>query len=229
MFFSDFIFEWLRSILIITGYVSGNTAFPRPLSPEEEKHYLEEYKNGSTSAKNTLIEHNMRLVAHIVKKYSDERNLEDLISIGTIGLIKGINTFDSEKNHKLSSYISRCIENEVLMHLRSSKKLQNEISMEESVGTDKEGNNMTFLDILTADTCDICDEISAKLEASKLYDAINRVLTPAESQIIIKRYGLCNTKRLTQKEIAESMGISRSYVSRIEKRCLKKLAKAFEE
>lgn len=222
-------FEWIQTILILAGYVSGSAAFPKPLSNEDEKKYLEQYANGSEEAKNILIEHNLRLVAHIAKKYSDEKNLEDLISIGTIGLIKGINTFKPSKNPKLSTYISRCIENEVLMFLRSSKKLQNEVSIDESIGTDREGNNMTFSDILTADNSDVSDIISGKLEAQKLYKAMSRVLNENEINILCWRYGLGNQKKKTQKEIADILGISRSYVSRIEKKCLERLCAELRE
>lgn len=224
MILSSLIFEWMQTVLIMAGYVSGNATFPKPLTEKEEQEYIKRYEQGDINAKNILIERNLRLVAHIAKKYSDEKSLEDLISIGTIGLIKGINTFNTSKNSKLSTYIARCIENEVLMVLRSSKKLQNEISMDECIGTDKEGNNMTFADILTSDNADIADIISQKIEEQKLYKAMTKVLTRNEINIISWRYGLCNTQRKTQKEIAEILGISRSYVSRIEKRCLEKLA-----
>ena len=224
MFLEGFIFEWIQTVLVLAGYVSGNASFPEALSPEEEKKYIDLYMSGDMQAKNILIEHNLRLVAHIAKKYSDERNCEDLISIGTIGLIKGINTFDPSKSKKLSTYIARCAENEVLMYLRSSKKYANELSMEEGIGTDKEGNAMTLSDILTADNIDVADMIFKKLETKKLYEAMKKVLTPDECIIICQRYGLDNTKRLTQREIAAQMGISRSYISRIEKRCIKKLA-----
>lgn len=224
MFLSGIFFEWIQTVLILAGYVSGNAAFPKPLTPEEEKKYLQLYLDGDTNAKNILIERNLRLVAHIVKKYSDENNMEDLISIGTIGLIKGINTFNPDKNPRLSSYIARCIENEVLMTLRTSKKYQREISIDESIGTDREGNNMTFSDILTADSTDISDMVFEKLESKKLYNAMKKVLSPNEFNIICWRYGLNNTKKKTQKEIADILGISRSYVSRIEKRCIEKLS-----
>lgn len=229
MLLGSIFFEWIQTVLMLAGYVSGSVSFPKPLTPEEEKKYLQAYTNGDTNAKNILIEHNLRLVAHIAKKYSDENNLEDLISIGTIGLIKGINTFNPDKNPRLSSYIARCIENEVLMTLRSSKKLQREISIEESIGTDREGNNMTFSDILPSDSPDICDSIFEKLETRKIYAAMKKILTPNEINIICWRYGLNNTKKKTQKEIADILGISRSYVSRIEKRCLERLAKELAE
>lgn len=227
--FSSIFFEWIQTVLTLAGYVSGSVSFPKPLTADEEKEYLNAYMNGDINAKNILIEHNLRLVAHIAKKYSDENNLEDLISIGTIGLIKGINTFKPDKNPRLSSYIARCIENEVLMTLRSSKKLQREISIDESVGTDREGNNMTFSDILPADSPDICDWVFEKIETRKIYAAMRKILTPNEINIICWRYGLNNTKKKTQKEIADILGISRSYVSRIEKRCLERLARELAE
>lgn len=215
-----------EQIMLLCGFVSGGS-FPKALTAEEEKKYIQLFALGDMNARNTLIEHNLRLVAHITKKYSNESNSEDLISIGIVGLIKGINTFNPQKNHKLSAYISRCIENEVLMNLRSTKKLNNEISLDESIGTDKEGNNLTFADILPADNSDIVDSLVTKMNAKRLYQAIDAVLNKAEKDIIIQRYGLFDTKRLTQREVAEKMGISRSYVSRIEKRALKKLAEEF--
>lgn len=217
-------FEWIQTVLILAGYVNGSAAFPKPLSAEEEQKYLAEYAKGSERAKNILIERNLRLVAHIAKKYADERTMEDLISIGTIGLIKGINTFRPEKNSKLSAYISRCIENEVLMYMRSAKKLRHEISIDESIGVDREGNNMTFSDILTSDEADISEIISGKLEAQKLHSAMKKVLSINEMNILSWRYGLGGQKRKTQREVADILGISRSYVSRIEKKCLEKLA-----
>lgn len=212
-----------EQIMVLVGYVGGS-AFPKALSAEEEKKYIELYQKGDMDARNTLIEHNLRLVAHITKKYSNDSNAEDLISVGIIGLIKGINTFNPEKNHKLATYIARCIENEVLMTLRSSKKYNNEISLDESIGTDKEGNNLTFADILPADNTDIIENLSVKMNVSQLYKAIDRVLNRIERDIIVWRYGLSGGERLAQREVAAKLGISRSYVSRIEKRALKKLA-----
>lgn len=224
MFLFQLVADFFHNILFMAGYVTGNQAFPKPLSAEEEKKYLKLYHDGDMRAKNMLIEHNLRLVAHIAKKYAGDRELDDLISIGTIGLIKGINTFDPEKNSRLATYAARCIENEVLMVLRSSKKQNNEISMDECIGTDKEGNNMTFADILPSEEEDVSDIVSGKLEAQKLYQAMQKVLKPSEMDILCWRYGLGNTKKKTQKEIAQIMGISRSYISRIEKKALKKLA-----
>lgn len=229
VFLLELIGEYLSGIMLLAGYVSGNASFPKPLTAEEEREYLKLYRDGDKNARNVLIERNLRLVAHIAKKYADERTLEDYISIGTIGLIKGIDTFNQEKKCRLSSYTARCIENEILMHLRSTKRLQNEISIEESIGSDKEGNNMTFSDILPAEGDDIADTIWSKIETAKLYRAMKNALTAEERDILCWRYGLNHTKRKTQKEIADIMGISRSYVSRIEKRCLKKLSDVLKE
>lgn len=226
MFFLSFFTEWINAALLLTGYVSSGNAFPKALSPEEEAKYIDLYINhNDENAKNILIERNLRLVAHIAKKYSDDRTGEDIISIGTIGLIKGINTYRPEKARKLSSYISRCAENEILMYLRSTKKLGCEVSIDESIGTDKEGNSMTIADILTADGEDISETITKRLDANRLYNSMFKVLSPEEEKIILWRYGLAGTKKRTQQEIADELGISRSYVSRIEKRCLQKLAK----
>ena len=213
----------IQELMFFAGYVGSGNAFPKKLTKEEEEKYIELYRNGDVSAKNILIEHNLRLVAHIAKKYGNDGNLDDLISVGIIGLIKGINTFSAEKNSKLVTYISRCIENEILMVLRSSKKQQNEVSLDEPIGVDKEGNNMTFSDILPSDSRDIVEEISLKVDIKRLYECIKEVLNENEIKIISWRYGLDNKKRKTQKEVAEILGISRSYVSRIEKKAIKKL------
>ncbi len=219
----ELISQWIFQVLFMFGYVSKPSAFPKALTPKEEAMYLEKLALGDSEARKILIEHNLRLVAHIAKKYGDETTADDLISIGTIGLIKGIDTYNTERRVKLSAYISKCIENEVRMYLRSNKKRLNDVSLEDSIGTDKEGNNMTYADILPADTRDICDSIWTKLESAKLADAMKGCLSEDEIKIICMRYGLCDTKKQTQKEIASQLGISRSYVSRIEKRCLKKL------
>lgn len=223
-----FFTEVIQNILLFLGFVSGN-AFPKPLSKKEEEKYISLWEEGDERAKNILIEHNLRLVAHIAKKYAGENNFDDLVSVGTIGLIKGINTFDKSKTSKLTTYIARCIENEVLMTMRASKRLSNEVSLEESIGTDKEGNNMTFSDILQADTDDISDIIALKIDIKKLYSAMSEVLTNDEKNILCWRYGLLNEKRKTQKEVSDILGISRSYVSRIEKKAIKKLAEKLKE
>lgn len=222
------VFEWLKTVILMTGYVSGSATFPKALTPEEEEKYLALYAHGDENAKNILIERNLRLVAHIAKKYSDDRNAEDLISIGTIGLIKGIKTFNPDKKRKLSSYVSRCIENEVLMYLRSTKKQRNEVYIDDRIGTDRDGNSMTLADILPNNEPDIADIVSDDIETRKLYNAMKAVLSPTEYSIIVKRYGLGGARRLTQQEIADTLGISRSYVSRIEKKCLAKLSQKFD-
>ena len=225
----DLLLNLIQELIFFAGYVGNGNAFPKQLSKKDEEKYLSLYKEGDQSAKNILIEHNLRLVAHIAKKFVNENNMVDLISVGIVGLINGINTFSPDKNPRLVTYISRCIENEILMLLRSSKKTANDISLDEPIGIDKEGNNMTFSDILPADTRDIVEEISLKVDVKKLYSILNKVLTPNELNIISWRYGLNNKKRKTQKEIAALLGISRSYVSRIEKKALNKLKIAMSE
>lgn len=218
------VFEWLRSVILMAGYVSGRETFPKPLSREDEAKYVRLMADGDTNAKNILIEHNLRLVAHIAKKFSDERNAEDIISIGTIGLIKGINTFSPEKNKKLSSYVSRCIENEVLMYLRSLKKQSSEVYIDDTLGTDADGNALTLSDILPSADADVCDIVSDNIEAHRLYRAMASALSPTEYAIMVHRYGLMGNSTMTQQQIANRLGISRSYVSRIEKKCLIKLS-----
>lgn len=213
----------LENVLMV-GFVGGTNSFPPRLTKEEEEKYLEAYENGDTDAKNILIEHNLRLVAHVVKKYQGTGiESDDLISIGTIGLIKAITTYKSDKKIRLATYAARCIENEVLMILRSSKKLQNEISINEPIGYDKEGNEVNLLDILQDDDEDIIEKLELKSQIKNLYEAITKFLQKREAQIISKRYGLYGEKAKTQREIAKELGISRSYVSRIEKKAVKKL------
>ena len=210
---SEIIINLLSNIMLLLGFVGGGNAFPKPLSAAEEQKYVALMAGGDESAKNILIEHNLRLVAHIAKKYAnDKESMDDLISVGTIGLIKGINTFDATKTSKLTTYIARCIENEVLMLLRLSKKTANDVSLEECIGTDKEGNNMTFSDILPADVDDISDAVALKINIKKLYAAMNKVLTPDEKNILCWRYGLNNERKKTQRDISKILGISRSYV-----------------
>ncbi|MDF2878875.1 MAG: polymerase, sigma 28 subunit, SigK [Clostridia bacterium] len=203
------------------SYFSNISSFPQPLSAEEEKYYLDLYKNGSEEAKNILIERNLRLVAHIVKKYSNLNNdMDDLISIGTIGLIKGITSFDVNKCTRLATYAARCIENEILMSIRSSRKQRYETSLHAPIGVDKEGNEISLLDILCNESDTIFDQVDFGIEIKKLYNQIKYVLKPREKEILQLRYGLNNSEEKTQREIAEQMGISRSYVSRIEKKAL---------
>lgn len=211
---------------VLTGSYSHNV-FPNPLSKEDEKKYIEAFLTGDKEARHKLIEHNLRLVAHIVKKYDYKRDdLDDLISIGTIGLIKGIDTFCYKHGTRITTYCARCIENEILMHFRSDKKNIKNISLNQSIGYDKDGNEITFLDILKTPKPDFIELINTKDNILLLKEYMN-VLTEREKNILIKRYGLDGFKEITQKEIAKKLNISRSYVSRIEKRALTKLLREF--
>ena len=202
--------------------------FLKPLTPEEERHYLQEYKQGSLEAKNILIERNLRLVAHIVKKYQGaSEELDDLISIGTIGLIKAVQTFDSAKASKLSTYAARCIDNELLMLLRSRKKSNREVSLYEPIGTDKEGNEISLLDVIETEPVDVVKNYALKQDTTLLYRLLPEILSQREQEILKLRYGLYGEKELTQREIAKRLNISRSYVSRIEKNALLKLRSFF--
>lgn len=231
MFSSFFLFGiyLLKYTAFLLSYVSNTNAFPKPLSPKEEEKYLLLAYNGDNEAKNILIERNLRLVAHIAKKYASacENESEDLISIGTIGLIKAINSYNSDKPARLATYAARCIENEILMYIRASKKKQQDISLNDCLGHDSEGNEVTFLDILSTDEEDIADQVNLKINSSKLYDYIEKGLNEREKKIITLRYGLSG-KPYTQREIAKHLGISRSYVSRIETKALKKLFALYE-
>lgn len=204
-------------------------SFPKPLSTKEEQLYLALCHDGVKEARDILIERNQRLVAHIVKKYNtNDKDTDDLISIGTIGLIKAIDTFDMTKGIRLATYASRCIENELLMLLRGEKKQSKEVYLYEPIGADKEGNEINLLDIIESSEVDIVEDIELRNDIKILYSLVNDVLTEREKQIIILRYGLANNKEVTQREIAVGLNISRSYVSRIEKKALKKLKDGFE-
>ena len=210
-------------------HVCGNGSFPKPLSSKDEKKYLLLASQGDIEARNILVEHNLRLVAHIIKKYySNQNDQDDLVSIGTIGLIKAINTFDINKNIKLSSYASRCIENEILMYFRNLKKSSQDISLNEAIDTDKDGNPLSIIDVLSVDD-NILDTLNNKLNKSKLNDYINSELDKRERQVIILRYGLDNNKPLTQREVANILGVSRSYISRIETKALKALRRKYDK
>ncbi len=221
---------FLSTATFVVGYISSNSLFPEPLSSEEEKMYLERFENGDEEARNILIERNLRLVAHVCKKYvTTGVEQDDLISIGTIGLIKGINSFKTEKNVKLSTYVSRCIENEVLMYFRTTKKINAEVSLEDPIGKDKDDNTVTLQDVLENSERNIEEEVDLKIKIKKMYRKIKEVLKGREKLIIELRFGLDGKKPRTQSQIAEMMGISRSYVSRIETKAIGKLAKEFEE
>lgn len=203
--------------------------FLMPLNAEEEKYYLEKMKEGSLEAKHILIERNLRLVAHISRKYQNgEEDMEDLISIGTIGLIKAIATFNYERGNRLATYAARCIDNELLMYFRGKRKTSREVSLYEPIGTDKEGNQISLMDVVESTDRDIFDIIELKGNTRKVYEMIPKVLNEREREIIEWRYGLYDQKPVTQREIADRLGISRSYVSRIEKRALEKLKDGFE-
>lgn len=204
--------------------------FPKPLTLEEEQTYIKSYQEGSAEAKNVLIERNLRLVAHIVKKYqSQEDDTDDLISVGTIGLIKAVNTFDSSKGNKLATYAARCIDNELLMHFRSKKKISKDVSLYEPIGTDKEGNEISLLDIIEAETKDLTYHIELRENVIRLHRFFQACLSPREQHIMELRYGLYGNTELTQREIAKQLRISRSYVSRIEKKALEKLRLCFQK
>ena len=204
-------------------------AFPKPLTAEEEACCLERCQNGDEEARRLLIEHNLRLVAHVARKYQGcEEDPDDLISIGTIGLIKAVSTFDSKKNSRLGTYAAKCIDNELLMLMRSRKKTAREVSLYDPIGTDREGNEISLLDILEGETVDIPEKMDLENDSRNLYRLLKKTLSPRERKVLIWRYGIGGSKEMTQREIAKICGISRSYVSRIEKAALGKLRKEFE-
>ncbi len=216
----------IKDMLFFTGSYSNNV-FPDPLTSEEEEKYLRLMQEGNKEARNILIERNLRLVAHIVKKFESKNyDNDDLISIGTIGLIKGIDSYSYNKSTKITTYAARCIENEILMHFRATKKHNNNISLNDYVGFDKDGNEVSLIDVLRDDKEDIALQLHTKNNLNLLFKYLD-VLSDREKLIIIKRYGLFNEKEKTQKEIAKELKISRSYVSRIEKRALSRLLKEF--
>ena len=217
--------SFLQSSVFVVGYISGSPLFPEPLSSEEEKIALERLSKGDDEARNLLIEKNLRLVAHVCKKYMNTNvDYDDLLSIGTIGLIKGINNFDIEKGARLSTYVSRCIDNEILMYLRSTKKLNSEVYLNDAIGKDKDDNVVTLEEVLENDEKSVDDIVDLKMKVRKLYRKMKEVLKDRERTIIELRFGLNGQKPKTQNEIANSMGISRSYVSRIETKAIGKLS-----
>ena len=218
--------NYLSGVLFFFLHVSGAGAFPRALSASEERRCLEDLKKGSAAARQKLIEHNLRLVAHVVKKYyamSGEQ--DDLISIGTIGLIKAIDSFDPDKGIRLSSYASRCVENEVLMHFRALRKSSQDLSLDDPIEGDGDGS-LTIMDTIATDDT-IVDDIDLRIKSRKLYGFLDRVLTEREKKVVIHRYGLFDHRPLAQREVAQMMGISRSYVSRIETTAVNKLREEF--
>lgn len=221
-----YLISLLKGLIFFTGSYSINV-FPEPLSKEEEEVEINKMLLGDKVSRNKLIEHNLRLVAHIVKKYeSKEYDTDDLISIGTIGLVKGIDSYKPAKNTRITTYVARCIENEILMHYRSNKKHINNISLNDSIGIDKDGNEINLIDLLKGDDQDLALSLNQKHNIELLHKYMN-ILNNREKEIIIKRYGLYNNSEATQKEIAKNLGISRSYVSRIEKRAITKILREF--
>ena len=220
------IINFLKECLFFTTSYSINV-FPDPLSKEEEEECINKMLNKDSDARNKLIEHNLRLVAHIAKKYDNlKEDTDDLISIGTIGLIKGIDSYSPNKNVKLTTYVAKCAENEILMYFRGNKKNMNNVSLNEPIGLDKDGNEITYEDVIKENNKEIIDELYLKDNINLLKQYIN-VLSPREKKIILLRYGLLNEEEQTQKEIAKKLHISRSYVSRIEKRALIKMLREF--
>lgn len=221
--------EYLSSILFFFLHITSAGSFPKALTAAEEKKYLEQMAAGDHHARQKLIEHNLRLVAHIAKKYyADENDRDDLVSIGTVGLIKAVDSFDPTKGIRLSSYASRCIENEILMFFRSAKKTAQDVSLNDPIDTGKDGNTLTLLDTIATDD-HILEDIDLRMKVRQLYDAVKTRLSPREREIILLRYGLTGQRPLVQREIAKKLNISRSYVSRLEKKALQKLRKAFDE
>lgn len=233
MFFSLCIggfLQFLQTAVFTVGYISGTQLFPEPLSSKEETFYLERLNAGDEDARNMLIERNLRLVAHVCKKYSNSNvDQDDLISIGTIGLIKGINSFKQEKGARLSTYVSRCIDNEILMYFRATKKLSSEVYLSDPIGKDKDDNVVTLQEVLENDERSVEDSVDLKMKVKLLYEKMKNILKDRERTILELRFGLDGNKPKTQIEIAKSMGISRSYVSRIETKAIGKLAKEFKE
>lgn len=215
--------------LLFSLRVSGGSSFPKPLTAAEEREWLQRYADGDPEARDVLIEHNLRLVAHIIKKYYTQScEQEDLISIGTIGLIKGISSFDPSKGARLATYAARCIENEILMHFRSLKKQQGEVSLSDSIDSDSDGDSLQLLDVVSVEDT-MLEDLHDKESAIRLRSLVKDILSEREAEVIRLRYGLGGTIPLTQREVASTFGISRSYVSRIEKKALQKLKDALEE
>lgn len=219
MIFENFVL-FMNKILLFSSYISNAQGFLKPLSREEEREYFEKFKKGDKEAKDKLINHNLRLVAHIVKKYSGSAEADDLISVGSIGLIKAINSFEYDKGTQLSTYAARCIENEILMLLRLNKKHKNVYSLEESLGQDKDGNDIELKDVIQSTEEDVFSMVENNIITEKIIKIINEHLTEREAKIINMRYGIKGTLALTQREVAEKLGISRSYISRIETKAL---------
>jgi RNA polymerase sporulation-specific sigma factor len=220
------ILSLLDDTVFLVSYVTNNNSFPKPLNEEEERKYINMFKMGDEDARNILVVRNLRLVAHIVKKYNyTGKEVDDLISVGTIGLIKAITTFDNDKGTRLATYAARCIENEILMVIRSTKKSKSEVFLQDPIGVDKERDEISLMDVLGTEGDTVVEEVESKIQTKRLYSKMASILKGREKMILELRYGLISGKSKTQREIAQMLGISRSYVSRIEKRALKKLGK----
>lgn len=222
----DSFINFLNKIMCFTGFVNNATGFPKPLTSKEEMECIIAFKNGDKDAKDRLIQHNLRLVAHIVKKYSTAGDADDLISVGTIGLIKAINTYELGKNTQLSTYAARCIENEILMLIRMTKKHNQVYSLEESLGKDKDGNEITLQDIIANEDDDLSRSVENSVLSRDILALLKKVLPNREYQIICLRFGLNNTPAYTQREVAKMLGISRSYISRLENKAIKSIKHA---
>lgn len=223
------LFHLFGRMLFFTSQIKNRSSFPKPLSPEDERENFTRFKKGDAVAKEALIRHNLRLVAHIVRKYNNSAETDDLISVGTIGLIKAINTFEYEKGTQFATFAAKCIENEMLMLLRSNKKLKNNISLSEPVGIDKEGNELTLMNLLYVNEEGVFKQVENNILREKFTALIKKTLTDREFIIICYRYGLCGKSVLTQREIAKALSISRSYISRIEKKSLEKIKYTIEK
>ncbi len=223
------LWQYFKDVFLFVAYVSTANSFPEPLSPEQERAYLERYANGDEQAREKLIEHNLRLVAHIAKKYTQNgRDSDDIISIGTIGLIKAVNTFSQRKGASLGTYAAKCIENEILMSLRSEKKQLAEVSLQDAIGKDRDGNEISLVEILGSDGTCVQNEVELRLDTEKLYQTMKQVLTERERLVVSLRYGIMGGRAMAQREIAQLLGISRSYISRIEKKALGKLNRVMQ-
>ncbi len=225
MFFESLMFV-VGKLVFFTGSVLGGNSFPKPLSKKEEAEYLAKMRAGDISAKEKLISHNMRLVAHVVKKYTGAAETDDLISVGSIGLIKAINTYESGKGTQLATYTARCIENEILMLLRANKKRKNDVSLSDPIGSDKDGNELTLMDLLSEKDDVVFAEVDKSIEREKFLEFLRKVLTKREYTVICLRYGLKCERNYAQREVAKFLKISRSYISRIEKKAIDKLKEA---
>ncbi len=226
--FLEGLFSLLNNILLFTSKIENNNSFPKPLSKEKEKEYLEKYQLGDMQARDVLIRHNLRLVAYIAKKYSNYNDQDELISIGSLGLVKAISSYKIGNGTALATYASRCIENEILMTMRSNKKLQNNVFLYESIGVDKDGNEMTFIDMLSGSEEEMFSDVDRKILSEKMHNIVTTALTIREQQVIALRFGLDGLGSRSQQVVGDRLKISRSYVSRIEKKALKKIKTAVE-